>query len=162
MSAGQNGAAARDSRGRLAPATASTDPLRDLAKAVLEALDIPHAATFGDDKVREPIMTERVMHARIALEGVLERGDDPGWSADFLRARLAEHPADGYRHVGEAAPPSCGRCRTPFDSTDQSFDGAARSGATPWCRSCVDNCHEGSAEHVCVICDPARYGGDAR
>lgn len=50
----------------------------------------------------------------------------------------------------------CGRCRKPFDPTDTRFDGRARYGETPWCRSCVDNCHESQVEHACPVCDPAR------
>ncbi|HET9326416.1 MAG TPA: hypothetical protein VFQ05_06585 [Candidatus Eisenbacteria bacterium] len=56
----------------------------------------------------------------------------------------------------------CGRCRQPFDSTDVRHDGHARYAATPFCRRCIDNCRDGSAEHVCVICDPARYGGEGQ
>jgi hypothetical protein len=74
---------------------------RNLLAAVLEALDIPAPATVGDGEVYERILLDRVMDARVALEGVLRRGDDPGWSADYLRARLAEKPATGYRTWGE-------------------------------------------------------------
>lgn len=56
----------------------------------------------------------------------------------------------------------CGRCRWTFDPYDKRFDGHARHGDTNWCRRCVDNCHEGSAEHVCAICEPKRYGGADR
>lgn len=52
-------------------------------------------------------------------------------------------------------PTHCGRCGTAFDPTDTSFDGRARYRQTPWCNGCIDNCHEGSAEHVCVICREA-------
>lgn len=74
--------------------------VRDLLAAVLEALDIPHPATIGDGEQHARVLTDRAMHARIALENVLQRGDDPGWSADYLRARLAEHPPTGYRAAG--------------------------------------------------------------
>ena len=68
------------------PAPAPSGPDRVLLQAVLEALDIPHAATVGDGEVHDRILLDRVMDARVALEGVLRRGDDPGWSADYLRA----------------------------------------------------------------------------
>jgi hypothetical protein len=74
---------------------------RALLAAVLEALDIPYPATVGDSEVHDRILLDRVMHAKVALEGVLQRGDDPGWSADYLRSRLAEKPATGYRAWGE-------------------------------------------------------------
>lgn len=81
----------------------STTELRSLLEAVREAIAIPYAATMGDDQARARVLTERVMHAQIALTNVLDRGDDPGWSADYLRARLAEHPATGYRHWDTAS-----------------------------------------------------------
>ncbi|WP_151478893.1 hypothetical protein [Streptomyces albicerus] len=74
---------------------------RDLLTAVLEALDIPYPATVGDSEVHDRILLDRVMDAKVALEGVLQRGDDPGWSADYLRSRLVEKPATGYRAWGE-------------------------------------------------------------
>lgn len=75
---------------------------RDLLTAILEALAIPYPATVGDSEVHDRILLDRVMDARVALEGVLQRGDDAGWSADYLRARLAEKPATGYRATGES------------------------------------------------------------
>lgn len=69
----------------------------DLLTVLLEALDIPSPATVGDGEVHDRILLNRVMDAKVALKGVLRNGDDPGWSADYLRARLAEKPATGYR-----------------------------------------------------------------
>lgn len=74
---------------------------RTLLQAVLEAIAIPYPATVGDSEVHDRILADRVMDARIALENVLQHGDDPGWAADYLRARLAEKPATGYRASGE-------------------------------------------------------------
>lgn len=54
------------------------------------------------------------------------------------------------------AVPSCGACAVPFDPADTRFDGHARHGETSWCRSCIDRCHEGDADHRCPIC---RDGG---
>ncbi|MDW8807437.1 hypothetical protein P1P68_22275 [Streptomyces scabiei] len=71
--------------------------LRVLLEAVLEAVDIPSPATIGDGEVHGRILADRVMDARVALEGVLRRGDDPGWAGEYLRSRLAEKPATGYR-----------------------------------------------------------------
>lgn len=76
------------------------EPARALLAAVLEALTIPHPATIGDSEVHGRILADRAMHASIALENVLHRDDYPGWSADYLRARLAEHPPTGYRAAG--------------------------------------------------------------
>jgi len=80
----------------------SAAELRQLLAVVLEALDIPSPATIGDGEVYDRILLDRVLDARVALGGVLRRGDDPGWSADYLRARLAEKPATGYRAAGSA------------------------------------------------------------
>lgn len=74
---------------------------RELLQAVLEALDIPAPATVGDGEVHDRILLDRVMDAKVALQGVLRRGDEPGWSADYLRSRLAEKPATGYCAWGE-------------------------------------------------------------
>jgi hypothetical protein len=69
---------------------------------VLEALDIPHAATAGDQETRDKILTERAGHAVVMLKSILG-GDtfDPAWSVGYLRERLAGHPATGYRTWAE-------------------------------------------------------------
>lgn len=79
--------------------------LRVLLAAVFEALDIPHPATVGDAEAHDRILKDRVIDARVALEGVLRRGDEPGWSAEYLQGRLAEKPATGYRTAGSAVQP---------------------------------------------------------
>ncbi|MFI6895284.1 hypothetical protein ACIBM4_14320 [Streptomyces sp. NPDC050256] len=76
------------------------EPARTLLAAVLEALAIPYPATIGDSEAYGRILADRAMHASIALENVLKRDDDPEWSADYLRRKLAEHPATGYRAAG--------------------------------------------------------------
>ncbi|MGW0632095.1 hypothetical protein [Streptomyces sp. NPDC002758] len=72
--------------------------MRDLLAAVLEALDIPHAATVGDAEAHDRILIERVMHAKIALHSELESGNPLGteWTTRYVRERLAEHPPTGY------------------------------------------------------------------
>ncbi|MFF5004128.1 hypothetical protein ACFY3G_14935 [Streptomyces phaeochromogenes] len=139
------------------------EPARDLLAAVLEALDIPFPATIGDRETHDRILNDRVMQAKIALRSALE--DAPlgiVWTTQYLREQLAELAPTGYRHHGTPTPPACQRCRKPFDESDTRFDGHARHQDTAYCRACVDNCHEGGAEHVCVICDPQRYGGEGR
>ncbi|MDW8807735.1 hypothetical protein P1P68_23850 [Streptomyces scabiei] len=152
--------------------TGTPAELRQLLQAVLEALDIPAPATVGDTDAHHALLADRAMDAVVALQTVLKAPYDcAGWSADYLRARLAEKPPTGYRHwqdrveeteSAERAKNQCARCHRPFDSADTAFDGRARYRETPHCRRCVDNCREGSAEHVCVICDPKRYGGEPR
>lgn len=76
------------------------EELRDALLAVREALGIPHAATVGDQEVRDQILTERAGHALVMLNAILD-GEHPApdipWSVAYLRARLAEHPAEGYK-----------------------------------------------------------------
>ncbi|MDX2515475.1 hypothetical protein PV355_10015 [Streptomyces stelliscabiei] len=79
----------------------TSTPDRVLLAAVLEALDIPSPATVGDSETHRELLASRALDAVIALRGVLDQGDDPGWAADYLRARLAEKPATGYRTWGE-------------------------------------------------------------
>ncbi|MEV4915458.1 hypothetical protein AB0K47_01265 [Streptomyces tirandamycinicus] len=68
-------------------------------------------------------------------------------------------PAFEDNDQNDEEPAACARCRKPFDHADLRHDGAGQYASTPWCRRCIDHCHDGSTEHVCVICDPARYGG---
>lgn len=85
------------------PNVPTVDELRDLLAAALEGLDIPYAATAGGDDRRQKILGERTVHVAIALRAVLERDADP-WrlliplpmEVEYLRERLAEHPAEGY------------------------------------------------------------------
>ena len=70
----------------------------DALAAALEALDIPNAATVGDQRIRDAILVERAGHAKLMLTSVLgQDAHDPGWAVAYLRERLAEHPAEGYK-----------------------------------------------------------------
>ncbi|MFG2780787.1 hypothetical protein ACGFY7_23405 [Streptomyces prunicolor] len=52
-----------------------------------------------------------------------------------------------------AAEEACGKCKRPFDPADTRFGGRAPYADTPYCRGCVDRCHDNnSANHRCVIC----------
>ena len=138
------------------PSTPTQNPgdardLRNLLEAVLEAVTLPYS---GPEHARR--METRADWVRATVKGALE--EDPsgiGWNADFLRGRLAAEQAE----ADEREKNRCHRCRKPFDQDDTAFDGRARYRDTPHCRGCVDACHDGGAEHVCVICDPKRYGG---
>ena len=78
----------------------ATCEYRDALEAVLEALDIPHAATVGHEEIRNRVLLERVGHTVVMLSAILD-GEHPApgvpWSVAYLRARLAEHPAQGYK-----------------------------------------------------------------
>jgi hypothetical protein len=76
---------------------------RAALEAVREALGIPYAATTGEDAKRTEILKERVMHALVMVEAVLGDGHSPvAWYVAYLRDRLAEHPAHGYRTWDQA------------------------------------------------------------
>lgn len=80
--------------------------LLDALAAVREALDIPNAATVGDQETRDAILVERAGHTVVMLASILEcisDGRDPmiGWSAGYLREQLAKHPAAGYKTWAE-------------------------------------------------------------
>ncbi|MFF1732037.1 hypothetical protein [Streptomyces sp. NPDC058247] len=132
----------------------STDPIRELLDVVLDALTLPYDAPDYDRRILDRAATAHTV-ARATLD---EDPADVGWNVDYLRQKLAaEQTAAEARERNR-----CRRCLTRFALDDTRFDGRARHRDTPWCRRCVDNCHEGSPEHVCLICDPARYGGEPR
>lgn len=52
-----------------------------------------------------------------------------------------------------ATVPTCVQCHQPFDPADTRFDGHAQHNETPFCRRCVDRCHESTdAFHACAVC----------
>lgn len=81
-----------------------------------------------------------------------------GTSAPGTGASVGAGPAGG-------APPAevakCGRCLQPFDPTDDRWNGYARHQDTPWCRSCIDRCHESTDfAHECPVCADATGRGE--
>jgi hypothetical protein len=80
-------------------AAAAPREVRELLAAVLEALSIPFPATVGDHARYSEVLEERAMHARLALDRVLDPHGAPlglTWETSYLRQRLAEHPPAGY------------------------------------------------------------------
>jgi hypothetical protein len=130
--------------------TAEAAALRALLDAVLDAITVPFDAHDYDQRV-----LDRTAWVRSTVKAALA-GDpgDLGWNVDYLRSKLAAEQADADKR----AEGLCKRCHRPFDPSDTRFDGAARHKDTRFCRSCVDNCGDGGTEHVCVICEPERYG----
>jgi hypothetical protein len=85
---------------RLQPgATPDPSELLDALGVVREALDIPYAATVGGDETRAKILDQRLGHAVGMLRGILgeDATRDVPWSVGYLRERLADYPATGYR-----------------------------------------------------------------
>lgn len=79
-------------------------PLREALAAVLEALDIPQPATVGDEGIHDGILLERVTHTVIFLRGILAAGRVTASEDEirYLREKLAEHPAEGYKTWDQA------------------------------------------------------------
>jgi hypothetical protein len=71
---------------------------RAALETVLDALDIPFAATVGHDETRQQILADRAMHAVIALRSVLDDADNglAECTVRHLQDKLTEHPAVGY------------------------------------------------------------------
>lgn len=79
------------------PREAVPSSVRDLVRAVLEALGIPHPATAGDREAHDRILSERATRAAIALRSTLDGCRlEIEQATGYLRERLAEHPATGY------------------------------------------------------------------
>lgn len=84
--------------------THTSEHLLDALRAVLEAVDIPNGATMGAQETRDAILLQRVGHVAVMLRSLLSRNswdNDWSWSVQYLRERLAEHPATGYKTWGE-------------------------------------------------------------
>lgn len=105
----------------------------------------------------EAVLTERYTELGNPFARMIrnEQGPD-GWPAT--------HPI-GPHHVAEvlrelltegtptAPANACDKCAMPFDPADTRHDGRAQQEGTPYCRGCVDRCHESTdAFHVCDIC----------
>ncbi|NGO43770.1 hypothetical protein [Streptomyces ureilyticus] len=130
---------------------------RELLKALLDALDVPLAEQADDDQARARLLDVRVSHAVIALESVLKHGpEDVEDSARWLREETAKRPVTYTPWERPDPKTSCSKCRTVFDPADTRHDGHDRHGDGPFCRRCIDRCHESTdAFHACVICDPS-------
>jgi hypothetical protein len=91
----------------------------------------------------EQTSTERLEVARAHLR-------TQGWQCDETGDFCPEHKGAAS---APDEPTACAKCRTAFDPTDTRFDGHAQHGVTPYCRRCVDLCHDNEiADHRCVIC----------
>lgn len=80
--------------------TTLNDETRSVIDAVLEAIDIPYAATVGHDETRARILGQRIMALKVAFKLIADTGDRDadqlGRRLADLRESLADHPAEGY------------------------------------------------------------------
>ena len=118
-----------------------TDPrIRRLAEARQRVGHRPYGSTANWNNLAPDEQGLFLSEAAVWLDAAIEAGIAP----------LAESPtAPAAAEQSEA----CGKCKQPFDPADTRFDGHARFYLTPYCRGCVDRCHDNeSADHRCVIC----------
>lgn len=74
-------------------ARAEIAQLREALAVILDALDIPYAATAADAEIREDVLEKRVALAKQTLRHLLpETGVNVGLEIGLLRDQLAEHP----------------------------------------------------------------------
>jgi hypothetical protein len=76
---------------------ADRDGLAAALALVKEALDIPHGATAEDQAIRNEILTDRAVHAVMALTMIFELGVDVPEAIAYLREQLADCPPAGYK-----------------------------------------------------------------
>jgi hypothetical protein len=71
---------------------------RAVLDVVLDALDIPHAATVGHAETRARILDDRLMNTVVYLRSIANRDDAKSLTTDLglLLERLDENPAAGY------------------------------------------------------------------
>lgn len=117
--------------------------MRDSARMICEARAARGAVSWVD------VLDEEYWEARAETDPAKLRAElvqvaavCAAWIADIDSRGAAEEP-----------PAACAKCRQPFDPTDTRFDGRAQHATTPYCRACVDFCHDTEiADHRCVIC----------
>ncbi len=74
--------------------------LVELIEVMIEAIDIPYAATTGDDEIRARILSQRMLVMLVSVKALFARDGltrDAGWTVGFIREQLAKFPATGYR-----------------------------------------------------------------
>ncbi|MFE2967541.1 hypothetical protein ACFXKC_28485 [Streptomyces sp. NPDC059340] len=106
-------------------------------------------------RLRARTLTESEYNAAWhAVEGAAgEEGADPGTVLHAVLDRLGIALPGAAEQPAVEASEACGKCKQPFDPSDTRFDGRARYHLTPYCRGCVDRCHDTEiADHRCVIC----------
>ncbi|MFG2021087.1 hypothetical protein [Actinomadura geliboluensis] len=99
---------------------------RAIIGVVLEALDIPYAATAAHEETRTKILADRVMRVTVAFQLIAER-DDADHLADslkWLRESLDENPAAGYV-TPEQARARCDAGAGWMDAVRLDYDGPA-------------------------------------
>ncbi|MFJ8110454.1 hypothetical protein [Streptomyces sp. NPDC096132] len=91
---------------------------------------------------------------KFLLAQLAKRDAETGRGDKALREFLSADPELAETTTTEQPAETCGKCKRPFNPADPRWDGSARYASTPFCRRCIDACHEASdAFHRCVICD---------
>lgn len=126
-----------------------------VARAALELLgEVLEAAEDAEGALPIPllrgqhmILDGRLLRVVGAWEEV-DRGDGRvRWDIVTEAEEQPDTPADAT-----APQERCKKCAQPFDPTDAAFDGRAQHRNEPFCRGCVDHCHDTEiADHWCEI-----------
>jgi hypothetical protein len=140
------------------PATASRALAMHRAEVLREAAEVVHSMDT-DPSTRAAADELR----RMADAGQAGKDTRQGESTQLAGQQLAGAVLDDVTDSEPNQPPHCARCHQHFDPTDTRFDGHAQHQDTPFCRQCVDRCHESSdAFHQCAVCRTPAEGGEAR
>lgn len=110
------------------------------------------------DQTPEPTLAELELREQLhdAMDGNLRMSRRRellnAYRNAILAAAAPTQAAEADEMTADASE-ACGKCRQSFDPADTAFDGRARFYLTPYCRGCVDRCHDSEiADHRCVIC----------
>lgn len=140
----------------LAEVKRERDTAREVAKSNKRHVE---AIATEWERVEPVIEAAKAWRKAVREAGTVYRLEGP--AGELLAAIDTLAALESTADAPEQTPGGCQRCKRPFDPGDTRFDGQARSGSTPWCRSCVDRCHESSdAFHACPICAASTSDSD--
>lgn len=128
--------------------------LEEYATLTDEPLQADADQVWGKDVPALLAMVRRLQGQRkYLLTQLAKRDAETGRGDRALREFLTAHPGEDVEQPAVEESEACAKCRQPFDAADTRFDGHARYHLTPYCRGCVDRCHDNEiADHRCVIC----------
>ncbi|MFJ6704584.1 MULTISPECIES: hypothetical protein [unclassified Streptomyces] len=82
------------------------DDTREFLTALLDAINLPSPATYGDHEAFQRVLEDRALDAVVALSGVLGEPADAdwglGWHTAYLREQVAKKPVITYLHFDAA------------------------------------------------------------
>lgn len=116
---------------------------RAVIALVLEALDIPSAATVGDDETRQKILDRRLLSTVVTLRSLVAEAPNLDWALDWLRMDLARSPAAGYVTSEQARKAvECGATYSQAVTSVEAAEAFARAGVAAERADCPHDCDE--------------------